>query len=133
MSTIKRDRDGVIYRISGYPLPPPSSEKELNRQFYDISNLEKVCNDLLDRVYKLESKVQNLTEPKKKLEAEAEKAARYNCNVSEDQPNDVHIGFFNEGYKRGYTEGGVQEILRTEQARKAVMQDLGSAEEKSDV
>lgn len=61
-----------------------------------------------------------------KLEAEAEKAARYNCNAFKDQPNDVHIGFFNEGYKRGFTAGGICMLVDGPK-------DLGSAEEKSDV
>lgn len=71
MSNIKRDRDGLIYEIGGQTLPPPSSEKMLNRQYYYIKDLEEVCNDLLDRVYELEGNVkqlEKLNQPKPSVE-----------------------------------------------------------------
>ena len=37
--------------------------------------------------------------------------AQANCNaVPDDQPNDIHIKYFNDGYKRGYIAGGIEEF-----------------------
>lgn len=53
--SISRDRNGEIYRIEMNPLPPPSSEKHTNQLWYIVKEQNEVINDLLDRVYELET------------------------------------------------------------------------------
>lgn len=52
--SISRDRDGTIYEISMYQLPPPLSDANSNRLFYALKEAHEVINDLLERVYQLE-------------------------------------------------------------------------------
>lgn len=53
--SINRDRNGEIYEIEMNPLPPPSSEKNVNRLWYIVKEQNEVINDLLNRVYELET------------------------------------------------------------------------------
>lgn len=58
MSEIYKDRDGSIYKLDGDLMPPPSIDIQSNRQFYWLANVTKVINNLLDRVYELEKKLE---------------------------------------------------------------------------
>lgn len=51
---IQRDRNGEIYKIDMHPMPPPSSEKYSNEQFYQLKEAVEVINELLDRAHELE-------------------------------------------------------------------------------